>query len=138
MRFDVVGLAVFQINAAPVGFVSGRAGSKMLVHVGDALVIRFAVLILFSVGIGIATMPEVTDELLTLFIGSQLLPGIQFIGRHDRLNVSGPVSESLIGFQFDLARLRLRIGIWSRLLRESLRDQEYQPGQDRDTNRIAS
>src|SRR5713226_8248696 len=123
MRFDVVGLAVFQIDAAPIGFVSGHAGSKMLVHVGDALVIRFAVLVLFGVGIGIATMPKVTDELLTLFIGSQLLPGIQFIGCDDWLNVFGPVCESLIGFQLNLARLGLRIRVWSGFLRESLRDE---------------
>src|SRR6266550_7585322 len=138
MRFDVVRLTVFQINAATIGFVSGRAGSEMLVHISHALLICFAVLVLFSVGIGIATMPKVADELFTLFIGSQLLPGIQFIGGDDRLNVSGPFGESLIGFQFDLARLGLRIGIWSRLLGESLRDEKYQPYQDRDSNLIAS
>src|SRR5712692_4341777 len=112
MRFDFVGLAVFQINAATIGFVSGHAGSEMLVHVGDALVIRFAVLVLFSVGIRIATMPKVADELLAFFISSQLLPRIQFISRDDRLNVSGPISKSLIGLQSDLARLGLRIGAW--------------------------
>src|SRR5712691_8127581 len=131
MRFDVVGFAVFQIDAAAIGLVSGNAGSEVLVHVSDALVIRFPVFILFGIGIGIATTPEFSDELFTFFIGSQLLPGIQFIGRDDRLNISRPIRESLIGFQSNLSRLALRIGSWRRLLRKSLRNQKYQPNKDR-------
>src|SRR5258708_2878854 len=138
MRFDVVGLAVFQINAATIGFVSGSAGSKMLAHVIEALVIRFPILVLFCVEICISAMPDLGDELFALCIATQLSPGVQLIGRKDRLNVSKPINKGLIGFSFDLARLGLRIEIWSRLLRESLREQGDQPNQDRDSNRIAS
>src|SRR5229473_3230769 len=138
MRFDAVGLAVFQINAAAIGFVSGRSGREMFVYISEALVIRFAVLVLLSVGIGIAAMPDVGDELFAFGIGAQFLPGVQLIGRKDRLNVSNPVGESLIRLLLNLTRLRLRIGIWSRLLSESLRDEKYQRQQDRDSNRIAS
>ena len=69
MRFDFVGRAVRDVDAAAIGLPAGDAGSVMLVGVSDAAVVLFLELVLYGVGSGIAAQPELLDELLALFVG---------------------------------------------------------------------
>src|SRR5574341_1204913 len=59
----------------------------MLVGVGDALVILFAVFVDVSVGIGIAAEPELFDELFALVIGLQRLEGFALLVGDDPAHV---------------------------------------------------
>ena len=45
----------------------------MLVGIGDAAVVLFFEFVLFGIGRGVAAQPELLDELLALFVGSELL-----------------------------------------------------------------
>src|SRR5262249_28618173 len=60
---------------------------KMLIRVGDTLVMLVFVFVVDGVGRGISPKPELFDELLALFVGFQSLPcGALFTG-DDVLNV---------------------------------------------------
>ena len=73
MRLDLVGLAVHDVDAAPVRFPARNAGGEMLIGVGNSLVVLFFVFVLFRVRSGIATLPESLDERIALFVVAQLL-----------------------------------------------------------------
>src|SRR5437879_5524888 len=81
MRFNLIGLAVHDVNAAAVAFPARDAGGKMLVGVGDAGVVLFLVLVLFGVGSRVATLPEGLDELVAFFVVGKLFEsGSFFVG----------------------------------------------------------
>src|ERR1700681_3312671 len=100
MRFDIVGLAELQIDPSTIGLYSTDARAEMLVRISDAFVIGFAVLIHFSIRIRITQMPELSDELLTLFISPQFVPRVLLFGTDDRLDVSDRSREGLRGSLF--------------------------------------
>src|SRR5690348_10375179 len=58
MRLDFIRLAEHNVNAAAIGLPTRDASSKMLVGVGNALVVFFLELVLFGVRRGIAALPE--------------------------------------------------------------------------------
>src|SRR5438067_252873 len=68
VRFDLVGRAESDIDAPPIGLPARDAGSVMLVGIGDATIIFFAILILGRVGIRISAQPELLDKLLALLV----------------------------------------------------------------------
>lgn len=109
----------------------------MLVRVLDPLVVAFAIFVFGGVRIRIPQMPELVDEVLAFFIGLQLVPGQQFFGADNRLDVLDPFLEGLSWFPLDLTWLGLRIGARSFRLSKDRR-QEYQEeaesqGTDRDS-----
>ena len=81
MGINFVGRTKHDIDASAIGPPARLAGGKMLVGIGDAAVMFFLVLVLFGVGSGVATQPELLDELVALFVVRELLEGRQlFIG----------------------------------------------------------
>src|SRR5215510_13000654 len=81
VRFNLIGLAEHDIDAPAVGLPSGDAAGVMLVGVGDALVILFAVFVDVSVGVWIAAVPEPFDELLALVVSLERVEDLAlFIG----------------------------------------------------------
>src|SRR5262249_39562556 len=103
VRFNLIRLAVFQIDATAVGLIAGNARAEVFVHVGHAFVIFLAKLVRFGVGIGIVFMPDERDELFTLFIGLQLLPGINLSSGKNGFYIPYPVGESVVWFALDLS-----------------------------------
>src|SRR3954463_8340265 len=75
MRFDFIGLAEHDVDTAAIGLPSRYSGGKVLVGVGDALVVLFFVFVLFGVGRGIATLPECFNEVVAFLIVGELLEG---------------------------------------------------------------
>ena len=73
MLISFIGRTVLDIDHAAVRLPARNARSKILVGVGDAAVMLFAVFVFFGVGSGIAAQPELLDELLALLIGLKLL-----------------------------------------------------------------
>jgi hypothetical protein len=61
----------------------------VLVGVGDAAVMLFFELVLFGVGRGIAPQPELLDELIPLFVGTQTL-------KRSALFISDDVDDVLV------------------------------------------
>ncbi len=59
----------------------------MFVGVGDALVKLFLEFVLFSVGIGVAAAPNLLDELFSLVVCFEFLPGVAFGLSEDRIDV---------------------------------------------------
>src|ERR1044071_8236922 len=104
MRFDFVGLAVFEIKLAAIALVSGNAGREVLVHVRQPFVIGFPIFVFFGVGIGIALSPPFKDELLAFIVAVQNLPCFQIVGRKNRFDLTKPVFKSLVRFLLYLAR----------------------------------
>ena len=84
---DAVGLAVGDVDVAAVGLPAGHAGGEVLVRVGDAGVVLFAVLVLGRVGIGIAAQPEVFDERVALLVVAQVLEGLRLLVGDDPADV---------------------------------------------------
>src|SRR5581483_8510569 len=78
MGFDFVGLSKDDVNTAAIGFPSWDASCKVLVGVGDALVVLFLILVLFGVGRRVAALPERFDEVVALFVIRELLEGGTF------------------------------------------------------------
>jgi hypothetical protein len=68
MRVNLIGLAVHDVDAAPIRLPAWDAGSEMLVGVGDSLVVLFFVFVLFGVRSGIATLPELLNEVISFFV----------------------------------------------------------------------
>src|ERR1700678_3556373 len=76
MRLNLVGLAVHDVDPAPVRPPARNAGGEMLVGIGNALVVLFFVFVLFCVWRGIATLPESLNERIALFVVAELLKGL--------------------------------------------------------------
>src|SRR5262249_59295916 len=108
---------------------TGNARAEVLINIGYAFVIFLAKLVRFGVGIGIVFTPDDCDKLFTLFIGLQLLPGINLSSGKNRFHVPNPVRESVIWFAFDLSLFLLWIH-WFCLLRKQLRDKNGYSDQD--------
>src|SRR5262245_26286318 len=87
VRFDLIGLAEHDVDAPAVGLPSGDAAGVMLVGVGDALVILFAVFVNVCVRIGIASVPEPFDELLALVVGLERVEDLALLIGDDPANV---------------------------------------------------
>src|SRR5688572_14514158 len=68
MGFDLIGLAILQIDPASIGFVTRNSRREAFVHVSQPLVIALPILILNGVRIWIAKMPELADKVLALII----------------------------------------------------------------------
>ncbi len=81
MRFDLIGLAEYDVHASAIGFPARNACREMLVGVGNALVVLFLIFVLFGVGSGIAALPEGFDEIVAFFVVGELLEsGALFVG----------------------------------------------------------
>src|SRR5271168_3778818 len=87
MRLDAVGLAVGDVHVSAVGLPTRLAGGKMLVGVGDSPVILFAVFVFRGIGIGVATLPELLDEVVPLLIVRQALEGLQLLVGDDPAHI---------------------------------------------------
>ena len=84
---------------------------KVLVRVGDAAIVLFLEFVLWRVRSGIATQPELLDELVTLFVVGQLLERRELFRRDDLAHVF--VQPLLVGG----AQLLLeRLGVFLLLL----------------------
>ena len=55
----------------------------MLVGVGDAAVVFFLEGVFGGIGIGIAALPELLDELLAFFVGLEMQEGVALFGGDD-------------------------------------------------------
>ena len=99
MRFDFVGRAVYNIDAAAIGLPSRDTRREMLVGVGDAAVMLFLEFVFFGVRSGIAAQPELLDELLALLVGAQRFERLRSSSRDDVDHVL--IQPLLLGrFQF--------------------------------------
>src|SRR5581483_2555601 len=85
--FDLVGRTVHDVNAAPVRLPSGDAGGKTLVGICDATVVLVLVLVFDGIGSGIATQPELLDELVALLVVGKLVKGGALLVRNDPADV---------------------------------------------------
>ena len=74
MRINFVRGAVRDVDATAIRLPSGNAGSVVLVGVGDAAIVLFLKFVFEGVRRGVAAQPELFDELLALFVGTQTLP----------------------------------------------------------------
>src|SRR5437899_8067415 len=111
MRFDFVGLAKDDVDAAEVGLPSRDTRGEVLVGVGDALIMLFLILVLFCVGRGIATLPEGLDEVVALFVVGELLEsGPFFVGDYVGDVFIQPLFVSLR--QFVLQGLRILLALF--------------------------
>ena len=80
MRFDFSRLSVKDVNAAAVRLPTRNTRREALIGVRDTGVMLFFEFVLDSIGSGVAAEPELFDELLALFVGTQTLPcGALFI-----------------------------------------------------------
>src|ERR1700761_5268810 len=79
MRIDAVRLAVGDVDMASIRPPAWLACGKMLVGISDAGVMFLAILILRRVRIGIATQPELLDELIPLLVIAQALESLQLL-----------------------------------------------------------
>src|SRR5579862_2226557 len=79
MGFDFVGWPINDVGAAAVGLPARDARRVMLVCIRDAPVMLFFELVFLGIGSGIATQPELFDELFALVIGAQPFPGLPFL-----------------------------------------------------------
>ena len=79
MRFDFVGRAVFNIDAAAIGLPSRDTRREPVVGVGDAAIMLFAEFVFFGVRSRIAAQPELLDELLALLVGGQRFESLPFL-----------------------------------------------------------
>src|SRR5262249_47628740 len=87
VRFDLIRLAEHDIDAPAVGLPPGDAAGVMLVGVGDALVMLFAVFVDVGVGVGIAAVPESFDELLALLVGLERVEDLALLIGDDPADV---------------------------------------------------
>ena len=87
MGIDLVGRPEHDINASAISHPSGLTGGEMFVGVRDAAVMLFLVLVLDGVGRGIATEPELFDELISLFVVGELLKRRKLFRRDDPAHV---------------------------------------------------
>ena len=78
MRLDFIRLAEHDVDAAAICFPARNAGCKMLVRIGNALVMFFLEFVLFGVRRGIAALPEGFNKVIALFVVGQLLEGRAF------------------------------------------------------------
>src|SRR6266481_1056916 len=72
MRFNFIGLAPHDVDAAAVRFPSGNAGSEAFVRIGNAAIVFFLKGVFGEIRIGVAPLPELLDELFALFVGGKL------------------------------------------------------------------
>src|SRR5581483_1558411 len=106
MRFDFVGLAPHDVDAAAIGFPTRNAGSIVLVGVGDTLVVFLAILVFVGVRIGIAPAPKFFNEALALVVGFQLLKSFPLFVGDDVSDVFfEPILVSLFQFGLNVAGL---------------------------------
>src|ERR1700688_473125 len=75
MAVDFIRRAVHDVGAAAIGPPAWPSGGKVAVGIGDTAVILLSEHILWAAGIRIAPLPEFLDELVPLFVGSELLEG---------------------------------------------------------------
>ena len=87
MRLNAVRLAVSDIHVPAVGLPTRLAGGKMLVGVGNPPVILFPVFVLRGIGVGVAPLPELLDEVVPLFIVRQTLEGLQLLVGDDPAHI---------------------------------------------------
>ena len=124
MRFDVVRLAEFDVDATAIGQPARLAGTEMFIRILNALVVLIFVLVLFRVRIPIAVMPEGIDELCALFVGLKFRIRLSLGVGHDGLDLFRPYGEDVIGFFFDSPRLLIgRLCRLSGLCRRFERDE---------------
>src|SRR5579859_336949 len=114
MRIDFVRLAIYDVNAAAIGFPPRDAGGEMFVGVGDALVVLFFVLVLFGIGRRIAALPESFDKIVAFFVVGELLESrALFVGNDPDDVLIEPLFIGLAQFLFKsplLTLLQLVIG----------------------------
>ena len=106
MGINIVRLAEGNVDVAAIGLPSRLAGRKMLVGIGDAPVVLFAVLVFGRIRVGVAAQPEVLDEGVALFVVAQAHEGFALFVGDDVRNflvqpgLVGPfqlLTESLLG-----------------------------------------
>ncbi len=71
VRFDFVGLAPNNVDAAAIRSPARYARSKMFVGIGDAAIVLFLEIVVGQIRIGAAAQPERFDKLLALFVGGE-------------------------------------------------------------------
>ncbi|MGB2672231.1 MAG: hypothetical protein WA621_07590 [Candidatus Acidiferrum sp.] len=71
MGFDFVGRSPEDVDVPAIGFPAGDAGGEVLVGVGDAAIVFFAIGIIRGIRIGIAAAPEIFDLLFALFVSGE-------------------------------------------------------------------
>src|SRR5271169_3465849 len=101
------------VDPAAVALPTRDAGRVVLVGIGDAPVVLFFKLVLFSVGCGIATLPESLDELVALFVVRELHEGgFLFVGDDPAHVLVQPLAISLA--QLNLERLGIGLPLFFR------------------------
>ena len=83
MRVDFVGLAEHDVDTAAVSSPARHASGKMLVGIGDTLVVFFFEFVLFGIRRRIAALPEGFNEVVALLIIGELLKGSAFFVSND-------------------------------------------------------
>ena len=110
MRFPLVGLAVHNPDATPVGFPARNAGAEVLVGVCDAFVVFLFKLVFVGIWIRVAPAPKFLDEAFALVVSSQFLECLAFFVGNDVSDVFvEPVFVGLFEFRLNIARLCARI-----------------------------
>src|SRR5258706_15964081 len=71
------------VDAAAISFPAGNGRTKLFIGVCEAAIVLIFVLVLNRIRGGIPAKPELTDELLPLFVGLQGPQGSAFFIRND-------------------------------------------------------
>jgi hypothetical protein len=100
MRLDRIGLTKLDVDPAAIGKTTRFSGSEVFVCVSNALVKLFFELVLFSIGIRIAGIPNYLDELLALLVGLKFFPGVSLCLSEDRVDIIDPIDIRLLQFLF--------------------------------------
>src|SRR3974390_995948 len=87
MRIDLVRRAVNDVHATAVRHPARFPGRKVLIRVRDSAVVLFLVLILRSIGSGIAPQPELLNELVAFLIVGKLFESRQLLRSNDPAHV---------------------------------------------------
>src|ERR1700694_1382289 len=87
MSLSLVGLTIHDPNAAAIRLPARNAGSKVLVGIGNAFVILLFEFVLISVGIRIATTPELFNEALSFLVSLNFFECLSLIICNDVNNV---------------------------------------------------
>src|SRR5262249_3756344 len=87
MRVSGIRWTIHDVHASTIGLPPRNAGCEVLIRVSDSPVVLFLVLVFRGVGGGIATEPELFDELVFFLVVGELLEGRSFFVGDDPADV---------------------------------------------------
>src|SRR5262245_23260152 len=131
MRFDFIGLSERYVNTAAVGLPTGNSGRIFFIRVLDTFEVLLFVLVLGSVGIGVASEPEVLNELIAFFVGFKGFERLSFLIGYDVTDILvEPVLINTLQLFFPLALIAVFALVFVLVLFLSDDARKYSSSQD--------